>query len=153
MDVIGKKGLNSVYNEYLKNLGYNNVEDKFINDLYLKESIKNKYNNNELINNVKNNYKVFYYGNEKEILEVITKDLDDFIKYIYTYYIYLDTSNNDNLVLLKEIETEPIELTFNLTIADRHYSPVSKYYKYSYKLDINDVWEQLEKKGYPKIYS
>jgi len=55
MDVIGKKGLNSVYNEYLKNLGYNNVEDKFINDLYLKESIKNKYNNNEIINNVKNN--------------------------------------------------------------------------------------------------
>ena len=62
-------------------------------------------------------------------------------------------SNNDNLVLLKEIDTEPIELTFNLTVADRNYSPVSKYYKYSYKLDINDVWKQLEKKGYPKIYS
>ena len=98
-------------------------------------------------------YKIFYYGNEKEILEVITEDLENFIKYIYTYYIYLDTSNNDNLVLLKEIATEPIELEFNLTVADRIYNSVSKYYKYSYKLDINDVWEQLEKKGYPKIYS
>lgn len=153
MNVIGKKGINSIYNEYLRNIGYDNVEDKFINDLYLKESIKNKYDYNKLVNNIRNNYKIFYYGNEKEILEVITEDLENFIKYIYTYYIYLDTSNNDNLVLLKEIATEPIELVFNLTVADRIYNSVSKYYKYSYKLDINDVWEQLEKKGYPKIYS
>ena len=75
MDVIGKKGLNTVYNEYLENIGYNNVEDKFINDLYLKESIKNKYNYNELINNVKNNYKIFYYGNEKEILERMQRNI------------------------------------------------------------------------------
>ena len=65
MNVIGKKGINSIYNEYLRSIGYDNVEDKFINDLYLKESIKNKYDYNKLVNNIRNNYKIFYYGNEK----------------------------------------------------------------------------------------
>lgn len=153
MDVIGKKGINSIYTEYLKNKGYKNVEDKFLEDLSLIDSIKNKYNYSELEKLIRNDYEIFYYGNEKEIIEVIVSDLNDFLEYIYTDYIHLDTNNNDTLVLLKEIETEPLELTFQLTEGDRIYKSASKYYKYFYRLDINDVWKQLEKKGYPKIYS
>lgn len=153
MNVIGKAGLNLVYTEYLKYYGYQSIEDKFLNDLYLDESIKTKYNYNELQRMVRNDFDMFYYGNEKEVIKIISSDINSFLKYIYTYYIEINTENNSKLVLLKEIETEPLELTFNLREKDRIYKSVSKYYKYSYALDINDVWEQLKEKGYPKIYS
>ena len=153
MNVIGKAGLNSVYTEYLKCHGYQSIEDKFLNDLYLEESIKTKYSYNELQSIIRNNFDMLYYGSEKEIIKVITSDINSFLKYIYTYYIELNTEDNSKLVLLKEIETEPLELTFNLRKKDRIYKSASKYYKYSYILDINDVWDQLKEKGYPKIYS
>ena len=55
MNVIGKKGLNSVYNEYLKSKGYSNVEENFIKKLYSLEIIRKEYNYNELIKEISKN--------------------------------------------------------------------------------------------------
>ena len=154
MNVIGKKGLNAVYNEYLKSKDFRNVEENFVKKLYSLEIIKKEYSYNELIKEISENYKEFYSRNENEIIEVISLDLNEFNKYLYTHYIYLgEDQGNTTIKLLKEVETEPIELTFNFKVYDRIYSSIDKHYSHTYILDINDVWEQLEKKGYPKIYS
>lgn len=153
MNVIGKKGLNSVYNEYLISNGHKNIEQNFLENLYSVNTIKKEYTYNEMKDMISNNYNEFYSRNEKEIIEVISSDLKRFNKYLYTHYIFIDADNNDAVILLKEINTEPLELTFKFKTYDRIYSSISKYYTHTYTLDINDVWEQLKEKGYPKIYS
>lgn len=154
MNVIGKEGLNTAYNEYLKNKGYKSVDENFIEKLYRLDVIKKEYSYNELIKEISENYDDFYNRNDDEILKVITLDLKEFNQYLYTYYIYLgEDQGNTTIKLLKEIRTEPIELTFDFKVYDRIYSSIDKHYSHTYILDINDVWEQLEKKGYPKIYS
>lgn len=153
MNVLGKKGLNSVYKEYLDANNYKSVEEKFLKNLYSLKVIKNEYDYEEMRNLILNNYEEFYSRNKKEILEVITSDLESFNNFLYTNYIKIDKNSNDAVILLKEIETEPLELTFDFKVFDRKYSSISKYYTHRYILDINDVWNQLETKGYPKLYA
>jgi len=154
LPVFSKKGLNNVYNEYLKTNGYTNVKEKFLKDLYKNPIISKEYTYNEFIDEISTNYNNFYLRNEEEILDIIGKDLGSFNKFLYTYYIYFDENNyNTKLELLKTIDTEIIQLTFDFKKYERIYSSIDRHYTHSYVLDINDVWEQLEKKGYPKIYS
>ena len=153
MNVLGKKGLNSVYEEYLDSKNYKSVEENFLKNLYSLKVIKNEYGYDEMKNLISNNYEEFYSRNKKEILEVISSDLESFNKFLYTNYIKIDENSNDAVILLKEIETEPLELTFDFKVFDRVYSSISKYYSHNYILDINDVWEQLDEKGYPKLYA
>jgi len=154
LPVFSKKGLNKVYNEYLKMNGYTSVEDKFLKDLYKHPIISEEYTYSKYIEEVSFNYDSFYSRNKEEILDILAKDLENFNKFLYTNYIYFDENNyNTKLELLKTIDTETIQLTFDFKKYERIYSSIDKHYTHSYVLDINDVWEQLEKKGYPKIYS
>lgn len=150
--VIGEKGFKETYKAYLNSKNYDKVVDNFINQLYECDSIKKKYGYNQLRNEVINNYQEFYNDNEKIILMVIANDLWGYAKYLKEEYIEW-TEDNNKIILLKDISVEEIELEFNFIEFDRIYHPSSKYYTHIYKLDIDNVWSQLEKMGYPKIYS
>lgn len=153
MNVLGKKGLNTIYNEYLNSKKYESAEISFLEKLYSIKEIKKDYSYDEMKELILNNYNEFYSRNKKEILQAIALDLESFNDFLYTNYIKIDKNSNDAVILLKEIETETIELTFDFKIFDRTYSYISKYYRYKYILDIENVWDQLKEKGYPKLYA
>lgn len=154
VNVIGKDTLNNIYKEYLTYNKYRTVEENFISNLLTIDLIKKEYSYQDIINEINNNYDNFYKRNKSEVVNVIIKDLNKFNKYLYDNYININNINgNTTIELLKNIDTEPLELTFNFRKFDKIYSSVDKHYSYIYKLDINDVWEQLAEKGYPKIYS
>ncbi len=59
-----------------------------------------------------------------------------------------ENETNGNALL----ETETLNLEFKVYRNDREYTGISKYYLYNYIVDLDDVWSQLSKLGYPKLY-
>lgn len=149
--VISKETFNNLYNEYLSSINQSSVLDNFINRLFNVTDINRKYSYKVLTNEIKNNYLDFYNENSEIILNVIGKDIENFVDYLNTM-IEVDKIGNNPPVLKREFNTETINLKFTFSKLDRIYNRVSKYYKYSYQLDISDVWKQLKDLGYPKLY-
>ena len=151
--VIKKEFFEKVYNEYLKSIDENNTKSNFINKLYKNKNISDFYSYSDLKDNIDNNYDKFYIKNKEAVLNVIADDLESFCKYLNDKVLYISGSSMPTLKIEeKNIETEVIEIYYNFTKLDRIYSSASKYYKYSYQLNIQYVWNQLKELGYPKLY-
>lgn len=150
--VISKEAFNKLYNQYLHTINQSTVSSNFIGKLFEVADINSKYSYNSLSNNIKNDYSKFYEENKDIILKVISDDLNGFVDYLNTL-IEVDNVGNIPPVLKSKFDTETLKLEFSFTKLDRIYVPSSKYYKYSYQLDISDVWKQLKEYGYPMIYS
>ena len=142
-----------MYKEYLETINYNDTEENFINKLLKNKDISSKYTYKEIEKSIQSNYNKFYKENEQVIISVISSDLDDFVKFLYTDYMFIDELNNDKRYLLKDVETDTLEVSFKYTKGDRIHNSASKYYTHNYVLDIYDIWNQLEEKGYPMLYS
>lgn len=152
--VIKKEFFQKTYNQYLKSINENNLQENFIDNLYKSSDIKNSYTYDTLVSNVKNNYEQFYKRNEDIIVDIIASDLKNFNNYINEKVIYIPEDSFPSLRIdEKDIETEEIEIYYKFTELDRIYSPVSKYYTHSFQLDIDDVWKQIDDLGYPKLYN
>ena len=152
-EVVSKNAFIKMYNEYLETINCKNVEKNFINQLLKIDKINSKYTYSQLTEIISNDYNEFYKDNENEIIKVISNDLSMFAKFLYTDYIFIDRDNNDKRYLLKDVETDLLEISFNFTEGDRIYEWNSKYFTHNYILDINNVWDQLKEKGYPMLYS
>lgn len=152
-NIIDKNTFNKIYVEYLKTKKYNDIQSYFINEIYCNDIIKNKYTYRELKNIIINKYDEFYKKNEDIIVNIIAQDIKSFSEYLYNNYIFIDENNGGNIYLKQEISTSNLELSFKFKKGDRIYNSASKYYTNIYELDINDVWNQLSEKGYPKLYS
>lgn len=152
-EVVSKNAFIKMYNEYLETINCKSVEKNFINQLLKIDRINSKYTYSQLTEIISTDYNKFYEDNENEIIKVISNDLSMFAKFLYTDYIFIDRDNNDKRYLLKDVETDLLEISFNFTEGDRIYEQTSKYFTHNYILDINNVWEQLKEKGYPKLYT
>lgn len=152
-EVVSKNAFIKMYNEYLETINCKSDEKNFINQLLKIDKINSKYTYSQLTEIISNDYNKFYKDNENEIIKVISNDLSMFAKFLYTDYIFIDRDNNDKRYLLKDVETDLLEVSFDFTEGDRIYERTSKYFTHNYILDINDVWEQLKEKGYPKLYT
>lgn len=152
--VIKKDFFKKIYKDYLKSIGEDSTKSNFINKLYENKDISDFYSYTELKDNIDNNYDKFYIKNKEQIINVIANDLESFCKYLNKEVIYVPGDSAPSLKIdEKNIETEVIEIYYKFTKLDRIYSSASKYYKYSYQLDIQSVWDQVKELGYPKIYS
>lgn len=150
-DVISKEMFEKMYSEYLASENCINVDENIAYRLFKNKNINSLYSYSEIKDNINYNYEKFYESNEDLIVIEIANDLEKFANFLYKEYLFIDS--NDKRYLKKNIDTSILELSFNFTEGDRIYNAASKYYTHNYKLDINDVWEQLAEKGYPKIYS
>lgn len=147
-NVITRKGFQNLYNDYLNYLKINNVVDNLVEKIY--NNVEKKLTKNEIKNSIINNDISFYNNNEDIIIKSISEDLINFCKFVSNNYFY----ENDNIVnkLKKEIDSEEIEITFKMKKNKRVYSKISKYENYNYILDTENLFKQIEKLNYPKIY-
>lgn len=147
-NVITRKGFKNLYNDYLNYLKINNVVDNLVEKIY--NNVEKKLTKNEIKNSIINNDISFYNNNEDVIIKSISEDLINFCKFVSNNYFY----ENDNIVnkLKKEIDSEEIEITFKMKKNKRIYSKISKYENYNYILDTENLFKQIEKLNYPKIY-
>lgn len=152
-EVISKKAFIKMYKEYLETTNYKDVEENFINQLLKNREISSKYTYSEIKKYIYTDYNKFYKENENLIITTISKDLEKFVDFLYTDYIFIDEDGNDKRYLLKDIDTEILEVSFKFTESDRIHNRASKYYTHLYILDIDDVWKQLKEKGYPILYT
>ena len=95
----------------------------------------------------------FYITFDKDYIEDTIGNLfNDFINYILKttivkeegYLPYLIVNEND-------IETEEIIIDYKFKRLQRIYESI-KYYKYSYQLDVQSIWDQIKEYNYPKVY-
>lgn len=150
--IITKESFNKLYSEYMQINNNDSVLDNFLKCLYEYDTINNNYSFNELKKVIINDYEEFYKENEEIIIEVISNDLSKFTNYLNTFYIEVDESGGNPPKMKKDIDTEYISLNYRFTKLDRIYVSYSKYYLYSYQLDLNDVWNQLADLDLPKLY-
>lgn len=151
-EVISKNEFNKLYDNYLQSIGISDTINNFVKNLIEVDSINSKYNYNQLLKIINNNYVEFYSNYESEIISIIAKDLIEFCNYLNEDYLEIDQSGEVPPKIIKNIDTETIILNYNFTLLDRVFVPYSKYYLYSYQLDLENVWLQLELLGYPKLY-
>lgn len=150
--IISKETFNKLYKQYLHTINQSTTLNNFINKIYKEKEINSKYSYKLLNNKVKNDYTKFYEENKEIIIRVISSDLKEFVNYLNTF-IEVDKLGNNTPVLKSKIDTETLKLEFSFIKLDRIYVPYSKYYLFSYQLDISSVWKQLKELGYPMIYS
>lgn len=147
--VLNKEFYNDNYEKYLKKEGYSNFLDKL--SKHLSKKLNKSYNN--IKSSIKNNYDEFYCENKDIINDIVLSDFNDFANYLYDTYIckeegflaYIKVKIDDKYI-------DEISINYNYTKGDRIYTNVVRYYKYSYNLDINYLWEQMDKLNYPRIY-
>ncbi len=145
--VITKKGFNDCYKDYLATLGYKDMEDNIAQKIQKNSKLINVYN---LLKTKNTN---FLQENREIIIKAVAEDLNDFTDFILSNYILADKEiQTSGPELIKTFDTEEVTLIYNFTYLDRIYDSTSKYYKNSYQLDIDYVWEQIESQGYPKLY-
>ena len=150
--VIKKEFYDKKYKEYLKSIKVSNCKKEFINKLYSNKYIKKLYSYNDLKYEIENNYDEFYLMNKDYIEDTIGNLFNDFINYILKttivkeegYLPYLIVNEND-------IETEEIIIDYKFKRLQRIYESI-KYYKYSYQLDVQSIWDQIKEYNYPKVY-
>ncbi len=150
-EYIPKEEFNKLYSEYLLSINEEDIKEHFINLLVNKLNIEKVL----LDNLISNDYARFFSENKDIVTSVISEDLNNFSEFLQEAYIYKKYDENDNYLgidLRKEIKTNKMNIEYVFTILDREYSTASKYHLYSYKLDINYLWVQLEKLNLPKFY-
>ncbi len=147
--VLNKEFYNDNYEKYLKKEGYSNFLDKL--SKLLSKKLNKSYNNIKF--SIKNNYDEFYSENKDIINDIVLSDFNDFSNYLYDTYIckeegflaYLKVKIDDKYI-------DEISINYNYTKGERIYTNVIRYYKYSYNLDVNYLWEQMDELNYPRIY-
>lgn len=150
-NVITKRQFNDLYNEYLKKENKSSVLNNFLYGLLENKYIKNTYKYNELKDIIINDYDKFYLDNEDIIINVITNDLKEFLNYLNNDVINFKDMES-NLELKKELDSEVIEIDYKFTKLKRIYNSASKYYRYSYKLDVESLFNEIHLLGYPIFY-
>lgn len=148
--VISRNGFKALYLEYLQSLNQQNVDEYFAKKLKNTKEIANNYSSNEIKTLINNND--FYEKYENDIVNIISKDIIDFCDYISKEYFYLDDEETLSPSLKKAIDSEEISINFKMKKHDRIYSSASKYETHNYTLDLDDVFSQIEKYNYPKMY-
>lgn len=150
---IGKEEFNRIYLEYLNNLKYNSVEDYFIDNIY--KILKGNYNYDELRNKITNNYDNFYKENQDEIITIISEDITNFADYCKDNYIKKIYDKNGDYIgreLIKDIDIKEMKIEYVFTRVGRVHESFDKYRVYSYQLDLNHLWEQLDEMNLPMFY-
>ena len=149
--VIGKNEFTKLYGDYLRSMAVANVSENFILKLLEENIIKKAYTFETLKEEIKNNYGNFYQDYEKVILKVIGNDLKQFGSYLKARFISYDPDGGVKKGLKENLSTENIRLNLKFQRFARIYSEL-KYYKYSYDLDLKDLWNQTATLNYPKLY-
>lgn len=151
--ILNRNFFKNKYNEYLKSINENDIETHFIKELYKLNNIKKKYSFKQLKSKIKKDYSVIYNEFENDIISIISNDLNDFSEFLSSKTLKIEENSLPYLIInIQSDEEDDLSLEYNFTVLDRIYDPVSKYYKYSYQLDIDSVWNQLKEKNYPKLY-
>lgn len=150
-EVISREALEELYNQYLESIKELNVSSNFINRLLKETKISKKYTYHTLLSKINKEYLEFYQEYEELVLDVIGKDIGDFVDYL-SYIVVVDPERKSPPVLTKKLQTKTLRLDFEFTRLDRIYVPYSKYYKYSYQLNLNSIWEQLKQQEFPMLY-
>lgn len=132
-EVITKKGFEKLYNEYLKSIKYSNTLDNLTDKL--SEYVDKKYTKKKIKNNLTNHNIDFYNEYEDTIIKIIANDLNDFCTYVKENYFYEDGKLVKSLK--KNIDSEKINITFKMK---------------NDVLDTENLFKQIEKLNYPKIY-
>ena len=104
-----------------------------------------------MLSKINKDYLEFYQEYEELVLDGIGKDIGDFVDYL-SYIVVVDPERKIPPVLTKKLQTKTLRLDFEFTRLDRIYVPYSKYYKYSYQLNLNSIWEQLKQQEFPMLY-
>ena len=130
---ITKKGFEKLYNEYLKSIKYSNTLDNLTDKL--SEYVDKKYTKKKIKNNLTNHNIDFYNEYEDTIIKIIANDLNDFCTYVKENYFYEDGKLVKSLK--KNIDSEKINITFKMK---------------NDVLDTENLFKQIEKLNYPKIY-
>ncbi len=147
-DVISKDAFQKAYQDFMCQAGSKNIEEHVVKLLLKNDKVRFEYNYEKLKMQIEKNYSDFYNDFEKEILLSISQDLKEFEAYLKKNYMSKENETNGNALL----ETETLNLEFKVYRNDREYTGISKYYLYNYIVDLDDVWSQLSKLGYPKLY-
>ena len=147
-DVISKDAFQKAYQDFMYPAGSKNIEEHVVKLLLKNDKVRFEYNYEKLKMQIEKNYSDFYNDFEKEILLSISQDLKEFEAYLKKNYMSKENETNGNALL----ETETLNLEFKVYRNDREYTGISKYYLYNYIVDLDDVWSQLSKLGYPKLY-
>lgn len=147
-DVISKDAFQKAYQDFMYQAGSKNIEEHVVKLLLKNDKVRFEYNYEKLKKQIEKNYLDFYNDFEKEILLSISQDLKEFAAYLKKNYMSKENETNGNTLL----ETETLNLEFKVYRNDREYTGISKYYLYNYIVDLDDVWSQLSKLGYPKLY-
>lgn len=132
-EVITKKGFEKLYNEYLKSIKYSNTLDNLTDKL--SEYVDKEYTKKIIKNNLTNHNIDFYNEYEEAFLKIISNDLNDFCTYVKENYFYSDGKLVKNLK--KNIDSEKISISFKMK---------------NDVLDTENLFKQVEKLNYPKIY-
>jgi len=149
--VISKSFLETSYQEYLlKRQKESSVENYFIKQLLNYDTVSSKYNASSLKKEIENNYQDFFSIYKDTIVKIITNNLKQYCNYLSKYYNI--NASTGEVKMVKDIDYDVLELTYKVYKLDRIYTNVSKYYKYSYIVDLDDLWEELDNKGYPYVY-
>ena len=148
--IISKKTMNSLYIDYIKSKGIKSVKENIANRLCSYKEIRERYSREYVINHLNDND--FSNNNKIYLYNVLGEDISDFSDYLMTF-IKIDKASNKRPEIIKKIDTETINLKYKFKKLDRIYSNVSKYYTYSYQLDLEYLWKQLDDLEYPILYS
>lgn len=142
---------NRLYNEYIQDV---NIDDYFINKLY--QYLKRDYTYNDLKKEVTNNYEKIYKEYKDIIIQILSKDLEKFDEYLLDNYLYIPLDEEGNRIgfpsIIKEINTSEKVIYYNFKRKGRIYNSVSKYYRYEYELNFEDIYNQLKEYNLPLLY-
>lgn len=146
--VIDKTFFQKSYYEYLNLQNKTTVAEHFLSLISQDKKIKEKYSFREIEKEVLENYEDFYIRNRESINALIGEDLLNYSKYLGNYI----EESNKGPVLKRKIESSFVTLTFKLSKLKNDFIFDNTYFNNSYYLSLDDVWNELKDKNYPKIY-
>lgn len=150
--VISINTFSKLFKNYLME-NENNISNYFYQRLWNNEYVSSYYIGSsktyeQMIMDIENNYSKFYELFKNNILNEVANILDEFGDYL------IENVNEESGRIDKklDLETTEIEITYKFSAVQRIYNDISEYSTQLYKLDLKDIWIQLEKLKLPKIY-
>ena len=151
---ISKETLTQLFSEYLKDNELNE-NDYFYELLWNDDLIKSFYDIQGykiLKEDINNKYEDFYHNIAKIINQIISEIFNDFVQYLYDGI----TISSKRIVEFNypiEVKTIVLELDYEIFEIQPLYNSNSKYATYLYGVDLDSIKNQLQKRGYPFIFS
>lgn len=130
--IIGKSDFNRFYYNYKKS---SDIDTIFVNMV----SKKAKLSKNEVRKGLLN-YDKFYHKYKNSIINAISDDL-----YCFGLYLY---NNRNNLV----INEENVLIHYKLRKEYKINYGITRYNNWLYSIDLDSIWDELDKYGYPILY-